>query len=361
MRIPVRTTIPFGPQHPVFPEPIQLKLTVEDERVVEVVPNLGYVHRGLEKGAELNDFVKNVFLVERICGICSFIHSWTYCSCIEGLLNIEVPPRAEYLRLIFAEMSRVHSHLLWLGLFADAFGLESLFMQFWRIRERVLDMQEAGGGGRVILSTCTIGGMRRNIDDDMRRDFLQEVERVRQEYLRVMPVLLNDYTIKKRTVGVGVLSKDKALKLGAVGPVLRASGVKSDVRMSGYGPYRELDWEVAVEEDGDCYSRGLVRAKEVLVSLELIRQGLEKLPEGEININFKGRLNGEIIRRMEQPRGEVFYYVKASGNRNLDRLRVRTPTFANIPPLLAMLPGCELADVPVITMSIDPCISCTER
>lgn len=359
--MPSRTIVPFGPQHPVFPEPLQLKLVVEDEKVVEAVPSLGYVHRGLEKGAELNDFVKNIFLAERVCGICSFIHSWTYCSCIEELMDIEVPPRAQYLRLIFAELSRVHSHLLWLGLFADAFGLESLFMQFWRIRERSLDMQEAGGGGRVILSTCTIGGMRRNLNEDMRRAFLSEIDEIRRDYLRVMPVLLNDYSIKKRTRGIGTINKLDAQSFGAVGPVVRASGVKSDARMLGYGPYKEVEFEPVVETEGDCYARGVVRAKEILQSLDLVRFGLERLPEGEINWDFKGKPSGEVFMRQEQPRGEMLYYVKASNGKNLDRFRVRTPTFANVPPLLKMLPGCDLADVPVIVLSIDPCISCTER
>ena len=359
--MPSRTVIPFGPQHPVFPEPLQLTLTVEDEKVVDAVPGLGYVHRGLEKGAELNDYIKNIYLAERVCGICSFMHSWTYCSCIEELLDIEVPPRAEYLRMIFAELSRVHSHLLWLGLYADAFGLESLFMQCWRIRERCLDMQEAGGGGRVILSTCTIGGMRRNLDEDMRRAFIKEVAEIRRDFERLVPVFINDYSIKKRTVGVGVLSKEDAQSLGAVGPTLRASGVRSDARMLGYGPYKEVDFEPVVEEGGDCYARGVVRVKEVLQALDLITQALERLPEGEIKANFRGRLKGEVFKRMEQPRGEMLYYVKASRNKNLDRFRIRTPTFANIPPLLKMLPGCDLSDVPVITLSIDPCISCNER
>ncbi|MGE5397327.1 MAG: nickel-dependent hydrogenase large subunit [Chitinophagales bacterium] len=359
--MPSRTVVPFGPQHPVLPEPLQLKLVIEDETVVDAIPTLGYVHRGLEKGAELNDHIKNIFLCERVCGICSFIHSWMYCSCIEDLLHAEVPPRAEYLRLIFSELSRLHSHLLWMGLFADAFGLESLFMQCWRIRERVLDLQEAGGGGRVILSNCTIGGMRRNLDEDMRVAFIKEIEEIRRDFQKVMPAILNDYTVKKRTVGKGILSKEDAWELGAVGPTLRASGVKSDTRMLGYGPYKEVYFEPITENDGDSYARGVVRAREILQSLDLVNFALERLPEGEININFKGKLNGETIQRMEQPRGEVVYYVKASNNRNLDRLKIRTPTFANIPPLLKMLPGCQLGDVPVIVLSIDPCISCTER
>ncbi|MGE5372623.1 MAG: nickel-dependent hydrogenase large subunit [Solirubrobacterales bacterium] len=356
-----RTLVPFGPQHPVLPEPIHLNLVVEDEVVVDAVPSLGYVHRGLEKGAEYNDYVKNIYLAERVCGICNFIHAYLYCECVERMMKIQVPPRATMLRLVFSEMSRVHSHLLWLGLFADSFGLESLFMQCWRVRERILDLQEAGGGGRVIMSTCTIGGMRKNLDEHMVGTFLREIEKVREEYEALLPVLYRDYTVQSRTCGVGVLSADDAKALGAVGPMLRACGISGDTRLLNYGAYSELEWEPVTETEGDAFARAVVRAREVLVSLDLIRQGLERLPEGEIKYNFRGMLDGEVFVRMEQPRGEAFYYMKASRNRTLDRLRIRTPTFANIPALLHMLPGCALADVPVIVLSIDPCISCSER
>ncbi|HBS60406.1 MAG TPA: NADH-quinone oxidoreductase subunit D, partial [Firmicutes bacterium] len=130
-----RTVIPFGPQHPVLPEPIQLKLVIEDEKVVEALPQIGYVHRGLERLVKVRDFHQMVFVAERICGICSFQHAMTYCLGIERLMNIEVPERADYLRVIWSELHRVHSHLLWLGLLADAFGFESLFMETWKIRE----------------------------------------------------------------------------------------------------------------------------------------------------------------------------------------------------------------------------------
>lgn len=146
-----------------------------------------------------------------------------------------------------------------------------------------------------------------------------------------------------------------------MGPVARASGVRTDVRLLGEGPYKYVDFEVVLDKDGDAYARTSVHVREVFVSLDLIRQALFKLPAGGIKTEWKGRVQGEVIKRMEQPRGEMMYYIRGSGNRNLDRFKVRTPTFANIPPLLEMLPGCELADVPVIVISIDPCIACTER
>ena len=149
------TVIPFGPQHPVLPEPLHLDLVVEDEHVIEAIPQIGFVHRGLEKLVETRDIHQFIYVAERICGICSFGHSLGYAETVESLMGVEVPRRAQYLRVILHELSRVHSHLLWLGLAADAFGFESLFMHCWRLRERVLDIFEATTGGRVILS-CAI-------------------------------------------------------------------------------------------------------------------------------------------------------------------------------------------------------------
>ncbi len=158
-----RTIIPFGPQHPVLPEPIHLDLVVEDEKVIEARPSIGFIHRGLEKLVEKKDYVEFVYIAERICGICSFIHGQTYCQAVEAIMNVSVPPRALYLRTIWGELSRLHSHLLWLGLMADAVGFESLFMHSWRVRERVLNIIEATTGGRVIFGSCKIGGVRRDI------------------------------------------------------------------------------------------------------------------------------------------------------------------------------------------------------
>ncbi len=356
-----RTVIPFGPQHPVLPEPLHLKLTLEDELVVEAVPALGYIHRGLEGLATKRDFQQMVYVVERVCGICSCIHAMCYCHAIEGLMKLEVPRRAKYLRIIWSEMHRMHSHLLWLGLFADSFGFESLFMAFWRVRERIMDQNEATAGNRVIISTNIIGGVRKDIDNQQLRDILQAMETIESELKPLYDVMMNDYSVKLRTVGKGILTKEQAHQLGAAGPTLRASGWAEDMRTFGYDAFDELQVEPIVEYDGDCYARTKVRFREVFQSIDIIRQAIAKIPSGDLAVPVKGYPTGEITTRVEQPRGELFYYVLCNGTKNPERVRIRTPTFANIPPLLAMLPGVELADVPVITLTIDPCISCTER
>jgi Ni,Fe-hydrogenase III large subunit len=357
-----KTTIPFGPQHPVLPEPLHLKLVMEDEKVVEAIPALGYVHRGLEKLAEVKDFTQNTFLVERICGICSVMHAQCYVQGIEGLMNIEVPKRAKYLRVIWGELHRIHSHLLWLGLLADAFGFESLFMQCWRDREKVMDIMEETAGARVVISINTVGGTRRDLTTEQMAKIVKVVDEIYSDMKVMEGAFLNDYTVKHRLCGIGVLTKEEAYALGAVGPMARASGVAQDLRTMGYAAYGDLDFQMVVEKDGDSWARTAVRFKEVYECIRLIKTAIGKIPQGsEYRIPVKGNPTGEIISRVEQPRGEVLYYIKGNGTKNLDRLRVRTPTFANIPTLLKMIPGSQLADVPVLLLTIDPCISCTER
>jgi ech hydrogenase subunit E len=356
-----KTIVPFGPQHPVLPEPIHLDLIVEDERIIEARPSIGFVHRGLEKLVEKKDFQEFVYVAERVCGICSFIHGQTYCQAIEDLMQIAVPPRALYLRTIWGELSRIHSHLLWLGLMADAIGFESLFMHSWRIRERILGLIEATTGGRVIFGTCKVGGVRRDIEADQLQAIETELANLGRDLNSIIKVFLDDNSVKARMCGVGTLSAKEARELGCVGPMLRASGVAEDSRRSGYAAFADLRFEPVVRTEGDSYARCAVRCLELPQSIDLIRQCVKKIPAGEIAVKVSGNPNGETFARTEQPRGEVVYYVKANGTKNLQRFRVRTPTFANLPALLKVLPGCELADVPVLVLTIDPCISCTER
>ena len=355
------TVIPFGSQHPVLPEPVHLDLVVEDEKVVEARPSIGFIHRGLERLAEKKDYVEFVYVAERICGICSFIHGQSYCQAIEEIMNVPVPPRALYLRTIWGELSRLHSHLLWLGLMADGMGYESLFMHSWRIREKILNIIEATTGGRVIFGSCKVGGVRRDIDADAMKTLLTQLDDIEKDMREITRVFLSDRSVKARLVGVGALTKDEAYDLGCVGPMLRASGVSQDIRTLGYAAFNEIKVDPITRTAGDSYARCEVRCEELFQSASIIRQAVAKIPAGEIAVKVTGKPTGESIMRTEQPRGEVIYYVKANGAMNLQRFRVRTPTFANLPALLKVLQGCDLADVPMLVLTIDPCISCTER
>ncbi len=356
-----RSIVPFGPQHPVLPEPIHLDLVLEDERVVEAVPSIGFIHRGLEKLVEKKDFNEYVYVAERICGICSFMHGMGYCEAVEHVMNVEIPDRAKYLRTIWSEMSRIHSHLLWLGLLADAFGFESLFMQSWRMREKILDMFEYSTGGRVIFSVNKIGGQLKDMPNDMLSNFLSMFNDMEKELRMLTKTFLGDYAVNSRLKDVGFLTKQQAHDLGTVGPFMRSSGIALDTRKLGYAAYPNIDFEPITSTVGDSYARTDVRIHEIFQSFDIIRQAVAKIPNGEVSVPVKGFPNGEYMMRVEQPRGEAVYYVKANGTKFLDRVRVRTPTFANLPGMLETLKGCQLADVPILILTIDPCISCTER
>ena len=356
-----QSIVPFGPQHPVLPEPVHLDLVLEDEVVVKAVPSIGFVHRGLEKLVETKDYKEYVYIAERVCGICSFGHGLGYCQCLEKIMNVEIPPRAAYLRTIWMEMSRIHSHLLWLGLLADALGFESLFMQSWRLREKILDMFDMTTGGRVIFSVNCVGGVLKDMDDTMLKTLVQTINEMSKELRPIAESFLRDYSVGTRLHGLGVLSAEDARMQGAVGPMLRASGVAYDVRRLGYAAYGDLELEPVTASDGDSFARCEVRIKEIFQSFDLIRQAVAKIPQGPIAVPVKGNPDGEHFMRIEQPRGEAVYYVKANGSKFIDRFRLRTPTTSNIPPMLEMLKGCQLADVALLILTIDPCISCTER
>jgi ech hydrogenase subunit E len=356
-----RTIVPFGPQHPVLPEPIHLDLVLEDEKVVEAIPSFGFVHRGMEDLASKRDFNDYLYVVERICGICSYMHGMAYCEGAERIFGVEIPDRAKYLRTIWCELSRLHSHLLWLGLLADAFGFEALFMQSWRVREKILDMVEDSTGGRLISSVNRIGGVARDMDREMLAGFVQQIDKMEPELRALTKVFLTDSTVRARLFEVGVLTKQDALLYGAVGPMMRASGIELDTRKLGYAAYGKLDFDIITSNGCDALARCEVRIGEIFQSFRLIRQAVDKIPAGEILIPVSGNPKGEATVRVEQPRGEALYYMKANGTRHLERFRVRTPTFSNVYSLLKILPGAQFADVPLLILTIDPCISCTER
>ncbi|WP_415961726.1 nickel-dependent hydrogenase large subunit [Collinsella tanakaei] len=361
-----RTILPFGPQHPVLPEPVHLDLVVEDEHVVEAIPQIGFVHRGLEKLVEKRDYNQFIYVAERVCGICSFGHGYGYASATEKLLGIEIPRRAEYLRSILQELSRIHSHLLWLGLLADGFGFESLFNHCWRLRETILDIFQETCGGRIILSICMVGGMSHDIDDALLRRVCKKLDELKVEYREVVNTMLHDDSVRSRLCGVGHISFEDALDLSMVGPFAKGSGIEHDMRTTGFGAYGDLEhFEPIIATEGDCYARCKVRCEEVFQSIEIIKELVAKIPHDGIGEAPLAKVKpGEGTRAhvlIEQPRGEAFYYVAGNGTKYLERFRLRTPTSQNLGGMVRALQGVDVADVPMIILTIDPCISCTER
>jgi ech hydrogenase subunit E len=251
---------------------------------------------------------------------------------------------------------------MWIGLAADAFGFESLFMAAWRARELIVDVAEETAGGRVIFGSAIVGGVSKDPSNETLARCMKVLESTRDQIARLSLVMLQDPTVKHRLEGVGVLSKEKAYQLGAVGPMLRASGYDYDARALGYAAYGEIGFETVVETAGDSMARAAVRIGEIEQSFAIMKKVVAGIPGGEVAVPVKGMPPvGERFVRLEQPRGEVIYYVRSNGTRNLERFRVRTPTFANVPAMVEAMRGSSLGDVPTIVLTIDPCISCTER
>ncbi len=356
------STIPFGPQHPSFLEPLHLKLNLEEERVVSVELSQGYNHRGMEYAME-KDWKRDAFLSERVCGICSFHHGTTYCQTIEAIAGLQVPERALIIRTIMLELQRITSHTLTLGHIAEAVGYENLFMQFFREREEFMRLANLISGNRVHYSMNWPGGVRRDISPETAKELENKLDEMLPKLQMLDGVVRKDSTWLKRTKGIGVLTKEQATTWAVVGPVARASGIPYDVRLSGNAGYHleGIRFEPVWREEGDCWARAMVRMDETLQSVDLIRQCLGQLRDGPLVAQFKGHPNGEGFSRNEAPRGELMYWIRAKGESKLDRVKIRTPAFVNIPPLAEMLPGCEFPDVPVIVVSVDPCVCCTDR
>ena len=355
--------IPFGPQHPALKEPEYFMFEVDGEYVVDVKPRIGYAHRGIEKATENRTFIQDLYLIERVCGICSDAHTTCYTQVIEEILGVEVPPRARFIRTIVAELERIHSHSLWVGLAAHEIGFDTLFMYVWRDREIVMDLLELVSGNRVHYAMNTIGGARRDLapetTEKIRKglDVLQE----RMEYYK--NIGKTEQTVLKRTAEIGILRPEDALALCAVGPTLRASGIKHDVRADDpYAAYEEIPFNIITSDGCDVLSRLLVRFDETLESIKIIRYALDHLPRGEIKVKVPRRVpEGEAVGRVEAPRGELIHYAKTNGTTKPERYKIRSPPLGNIPSVCKMLVGGYIADIPIVLAGIDPCFACADR
>ncbi len=356
--------VPIGPYHPALEEPIHAKLYTEGEVIKDAEVFVGYNHRGIEKLATERNAIQTLVLVERVCGICSHSHALTYAMCVENINGIEVPKRGQYIRVITAELERLHSHFLWLGIACHIIGHDSMFMHIWDERELVMDLLEKMTGNRVNYAMVTVGGARRDIDDELRRELLEACDKLKAPLDRITEIALTDKTIAMRTKGVGVLPKEDALRMGAVGPHARASGVKVDVRKDApYSSYEDFDFDVPVVESGDVFARVVVRALECYESIKIIRQALENLPATPINLGNKliKIQPGQAVCRHEAPRGQLSHMVVGDGSFNNHRVSIHVPSYKNTPTIPFMLRGNTVADAGLIIASIDPCFSCLDR
>ncbi len=355
--------VPVGPQHPALKEPESFLLTLRGERITSVSIRLVYNHRGIEKACEDRSYLQDIYLIERICGICSHSHSSCFVQAVEEIAGLAVPPRALYIRTLIAELERVHSHLLWLGVAGHEIGFDTLLMYTWRDRETVMDILAMLTGNRVNYGINTIGGVRRDVDGAHMDAIAKAVDTLEERTKYYIQIASEEVTIINRLSGVGMLSRDDALRLGAVGPVARASGLDHDIRRDDpYMAYGELDFKVITSNLCDVYGRTVVRLGELMESFGMVRQILKKMPSGVITVKAPRKIPaGEAFSRYEAPRGEDAHYVRSNGTEKPDRVKVRAPSLANIQAVSHMLKDRYLADMPIVIAAIDPCFSCTDR
>jgi len=369
-------SLPIGPVHPSLKEPITFNFEIYGERIEKVNLAPGDNHRGIEFMGRQRNPIQIIYLAERICGICSASHPFAFCQAVENAAGIEVPERAQYIRVIIAELERIHSHILWAGIAAHELGFDSVLYLSWRAREEVLDLLEYLTGNRINYGIFMIGGVRRDISKEQIPRIRKTLDYYKDSYGKIEDIFLNDPTIALRTKNVGVLTKQDALSLCAVGPTTRASGVNKDIRQDQpYSAYADLEIKAITPDvltgkvNGDVYDRIIVRLLELVQSIQIIEQCLDNMPSGEIVaekklvklLNQLKKAKGEGIGRHEAPRGECIHYVKLNESELPEVWKARAPTYNNLMTWVPMLIGQQIADIPIVIASIDPCIACMDR
>jgi len=356
----------IGPQHPSSHGLFRLRLTLDGEVVTDLELVLGYLHRGIEKLAEGRTYAQNIPLTDRLDYLASMTNNFAYVLAVEKLAGIKVPERAEYLRVIMAELMRLTSHLAFIGFLLNELGayFTPLFYMF-RDREKILDLFEMVCGQRLTYNYMRLGG----VSHDIPEEFIPAVKRLLNE----MPRFTDEYEqlisgneiLLARTKGVGILSRDKAINASASGPVLRASGVKWDIRkVDPYSVYDRLDFEVPVGSVGDVYDRYWVRVQEMRQSVRILKQAIEQLPKGEIRSEVPHLLRppqSEAYGRIEAPKGELGFYLVSDNSIAPYRFHIRPPALINLTALRDMVIGWKLADAVVIFGSLDTVLGEVDR
>ncbi len=361
----MKTLIPIGPYHPLQEEPELFKLFCDGEIVTDIQWVTGYNHRGIEKLSESKTYEQVFFLVERICGICSTSHPFAFANAVEEIADIEITDRAKYIRTIIAELERIHSHLLWVGLAGHFLGYNTVFMWAWKYREPVLDLFEMISGNRNSYAMFKVGGVRRDIENHKIASIRKVLGDVRKKTDLLAGAVMDDPVIHARTKGVGILTKQDVIDYAAVGPTARASGVAIDVRKDDpYAAYPLVNWKVITSRAGDVFAKAEVRLLEMYESISIIEQclkGLEKEKEGGITVKVTEIPEGTGNGRAEAPRGEVFHFVVSDGSNSPARHKIRAPSYVNIATFKKSCIGQTIADATITLAGVDPCYCCTER
>jgi NADH-quinone oxidoreductase subunit D len=355
----------MGPQHPSTHGVLRLVLALEGEVIADVKPDIGYLHRATEWIGEHRTYTKFLPYTDRTDYVASLAQNFGYVEAVERLAGIEVPRRAKYIRVILAELTRLASHLLWLGTFGLDLGAMTIFLYGMREREYILDLFEMAFGARLTHHGFRIGGVPYDLPLGFREKALEFCDYLLPRLDENDALLTGNRIFVARTQGVGILTTDQAIAYAASGPVIRGSGVAMDVRrVDPYAAYDEMEFAVAVQNGCDVLARYLVRIEEMRQSVRIIRQALKGLPRGDFQVKLPKIFRppaGDAYGRVETPRGDLSVYVVSDGRDNPVRVRMRSPCFANLQALPVMARGGKVADIVAIIASIDIVLGSVDR
>jgi NADH-quinone oxidoreductase subunit D len=352
----------MGPQHPSTHGVLRLEVKLNGEVVEDVIPHIGYLHRCFEKHAEAMTYPQVIPYVDRMDYLAAMNNEFGYVLACEKLMNIQVPERVEYIRVIMAELQRIASHLVAIGTYGNDIGAFTPFLYYFRDREKILELFEITCGARLLYNYMWVGGLSHDIPHNFVEKTKQFTKYMRPMIKEVNDLLCYNKIFVERTANIGIMPADVAINAGASGPTLRGSGVNFDLRKNDpYSIYDRFDFKVCIGTGemgtvGDCWDRNMVRCNEMVESLKIIDQAIEQIPDGDIASAIPKRIKppvGEIYLRTETPKGELGYYIISDGSQNPFRVKVRPPTFCNLSLVPAISKGYMLADLVAILGSVD--------
>jgi NADH-quinone oxidoreductase subunit D len=356
----------LGPQHPATHGVLRIVLTLDGERVVKAVPHLGYLHRGVEKIVEDLEYFQITPILDRLDYIANLNNELSYVMAIEKMADIKVPERAEYIRVIMLEFNRIMSHLGWFGPFTNDVGLfGTAFLYSLREREFIQRLFERVTGARMHYHYFTYGGVRNEVHDTFKEEAYAIIDRLPSVIDEFEYMIEENEIFRLRTKGIGVMDPKVALNYAAIGPFLRASGVPIDLRKDEpYSIYDRFDFNICVEQEGDCFARYKVHMNEIRESMKIIRQALDNMPDGPVTAKVPRHISlpeGETYMRTEHARGEFGVYLVSDGSPKPYRMKLRSPSLSNLMASCVLLPGMVLPDLIATVASVDIVLGCTDR
>ena len=347
----------MGPQHPSTHGVLRLLLRLDGEVIIEAIPYIGYLHRCHEKIYENRTYLQIIPYTDRLDYIAAMSNNFGFCLAVERMMGITVPERAEYIRVIMAELQRIASHLVWVGTFGLDLGNFTIFMYCFRERERIVDLFEMTSGQRLNYSYYRIGGVAMDIHSGFVEEGLAFLNYFRPRLTEYDRLFTDNRIFQERVKGIGILDLKTAVNYGISGPMLRASGLKWDLRRDDpYSIYDRFEFEIPIGERGDCWDRYIVRMEEMRQSIRILEQALCSIPPGEVQAKVPKTIKppaGEIYSRIEAPRGELGFYIISDGTTKPYRVKIRAPSFVNLGVAPVILPGCLVADCVAVLGSID--------